>query len=122
MICRFCAHFRSGTITQLSAGSTSTPVFSSPASVFVRHQSQALPKETEDPLPPPQPSGAAKQHTPKIASLVDQISQLTLAEVADLTDLLKVITVVMALFSTFLLSCFAWDQTGNSVADNAENS
>lgn len=81
---------RSGTITQLSAGSTSTPVFSSPASVFVRHQSQALPKETEDPLPPPQPSGAAKQHTPKIASLVDQISQLTLAEVADLTDLLKI--------------------------------
>ncbi|GAV07930.1 hypothetical protein RvY_17706 [Ramazzottius varieornatus] len=84
---------RSGTILPLHAGSTLS--FPNPgactaiANVCVRHQSQALPKETEDPFPPPQPSGAAKQHTSKITTLVNEISQLTLAEVADLTELLK---------------------------------
>ncbi len=41
------------------------------------------------PLPSPQFDGEAKQYSPKIKSLVDQITQLNLLEVSDLNELLR---------------------------------
>ena len=43
----------------------------------------------ETPLPTPSLDGSPKSYSPKITSLVDQISSLTLLEVADLNELLK---------------------------------
>jgi len=41
------------------------------------------------PLPHPTPEGAAKDYSPKIVQIVDEISQMTILEVADLNELLK---------------------------------
>ncbi|XP_070580622.1 large ribosomal subunit protein bL12m-like [Ptychodera flava] len=42
-----------------------------------------------EPLPMPAADGEAKEYSPKIKNLVDEISKLTISEITDLNDLLK---------------------------------